>query len=69
MPTPDGKKINDIVIRMPTTYEEKMWYSYVAGRIAEVRYGKLNVELTLKDGRVTFIREHAEKTFNIDAGH
>jgi len=59
-------KINDIKIRQEMTKDDAKWFSYIAQKAEETGFGNLELNLTVKNGKVVNIKNAiAIENFNI----
>ena len=58
-------KINDIEIREPNNLNERKLFSAIMEMVEEVKHGKVEIELSIQDGKVLYIREKREKSIKL----
>lgn len=59
-------KINDIPMMEIENRIERKWFSYLKHRAKEIDYGKLEINLTVKSGKIVNIKlNKMEENFNI----
>jgi len=61
------RKINDIKQVMPETKEEIKWFSLIRTLVEDTGYGKVELELTVKGGKlvsINNIKQHSRFNLN-----
>lgn len=61
-------KINDIPIKEPSSLVEKAMLGFIIEEAARMGYGKLSIEVFVKDGKILHLESFQErKTFSISS--
>jgi len=61
------KTINDVKQIEPRNSNERMWFSYIANEISKAQYGKIELKLSVRNGKVVNIKNVVEKSYCVNS--